>query len=159
MTRPCRPALPSSVDSNSSENDENSLRVQNACSRSCAEHGDDVHAKFGEPSGDRVDHCRADAAGYADRRAFCDQVAWPAQRTDDVVDPISGREADEVGCALSNRLDHDHDRAFVGVAVGDRQRNALRAGAESNDDELARPADGGNAWSPGPPTGARRLTG
>ena len=81
-------------------------------------------------------HRRADAAGHADRGAFGDEIARPTERTDDVVDLVAGGERHEIGRALADRLDDEHDRALVGVAVGDRERDAFRAGTEPNDHEL-----------------------
>ena len=65
-----------------------------------------------------------------------DEVARPPERADDVVDPVAGSERHEVGRALADRLDHEHDRSLRRVAFGNRERDAFGARAEPDDDEL-----------------------
>ena len=57
-----------------------------------------------------------------------------------------GCELDQIGRALADRLDDQHDRSGCRVGLGDRERDAFRAGPEPDDDELAGPADLRDAW-------------
>ena len=61
-----------------------------------------------------------------------------AERTGHATDDGPGQQLDEVHRALADRLDDEADRAGLPVDVGDGQRDALRAGSEMDDDELAR---------------------
>ena len=138
MTIPARPALPSSVHTT------NSAKEANSSSKSTLSlvRAPSTMITSAPSSASRraigKHHGRADAAGHADRGAIGDKIARPAERTDDVVDLVAGSERHQIGRALADRLDDEHDRALRRVAVGDRERDAFGAGTEPDDDELTR---------------------
>ncbi len=112
--------------------------------RPAADDARDLHALRGEALGDRVDHRGPHAAAHADRVAVVDELGGPAERAGDVRDRVADLERDEVAGALADRLDDERDRPRLRVAVRDRQRDPLGAGAHVDDDELAGLADLGD---------------
>ena len=92
-----------------------------------------------------MDDGRADAAADAHRVARGDEFGGMAERTGDVLDRVARFEGHQFTGGLADRLDHEGDRAPVGIGVGDRQRNALGAIRPADDDELAGLADRGDA--------------
>ena len=63
-------------------------------------------------------------------------VAWPRGPATSRIASPTWRCA-QLGRAGADRLDHQGDGAGLGIVVGDRQRDALRARALPDDDELA----------------------
>ena len=65
------------------------------------------------------------------------QVRLAAEGAGDVLDGLADLEAGELGRADADGLDHQRDGPGLGIVVGDRQRDALRARTLPDDDELA----------------------
>ena len=148
MTNPARPAR-AVVGAHDHLGEGSELLVeQHALAGAGAQHDDHLGAELGESASDRKHHGCADPAGHADRGAIGDEIARPAERTDDVVDPVAGSQRHQIGRALADRLDDEDDRALCRVAVGDRERDAFGAGTEPDDDELTGLACRGDPGSP-----------
>ena len=105
--------------------------------RAAADDAGDVHAALGQGLDDRQQHGRADAAADAHGVPGREEVGLGAQRTGDVLDGLADLELGELGRARADGLDHQGDRAGLGVVVRDRERDALRARTLPDDDELA----------------------
>ena len=94
------------------------------------------------------DDRRADAAADADGVAGLDQLGRLAERPGDVAGSASPTLERARGRSVLSPigLDHQRDRAGIGVGVGDRQRDPLGARTLPDDDELAGSPDLRDPW-------------
>ena len=109
--------------------------------RSPANDARHLHAAALQALHDREQHGRAHPATDAEGIPRGDQFRGAPERAGDIADRVPGIEGDEVAGALADGLDHQGDRAGLGVRIGDRQGDALGAGAEVHDHELPGKAD------------------
>ena len=96
MTNPARPALPSSVHTTTSAKEANSSTNSTL---SLVRAPSTVITSAPSSASRRAigkHHGRADPAGHADRGAIGDEIARPAERTDDVVDVVAGGQRHEI---------------------------------------------------------------
>ena len=103
-----------------------------------ANDADDVGAGFLVSAGLRIDRRDAEAAADADDLARVADGARHTHRADECVE----RGADLAGVlhfarGLADGLDHQRDRAFVDVVVGDGQWDAFAMLVKHDDDELS----------------------
>ena len=100
---------------------------------------DDVVAGLLESVRCRQSHGRAHAAGQNCARAVVFNLRRLAEWPNDVQNTVARFQAIQQRCGLADGLNHNGDRARLGIGAFDGERNALAFFMQAQNEELARP--------------------